>query len=126
MLSHSLPAIGVLTIVGALVYLATTRDLVGSAFIAALVVSHALADYITGTKPTWPGGPIIGLDLYRYPAADFAIEAVVILAGWILYRASFPAEKRSSRNVLSVLGALLALQLLADIVFSLTPGLRKC
>lgn len=126
MFSHSLPAIGVLTIVGTLIYLATTRDFVGSAFIGALVVSHAAADYITGLKPTWPGGPMIGLDLYRHPVLDFAVEAVVILIGWLVYRASFPAEKRSSRNVLSVLGALLALQLLADIVFSLNPGLRKC
>ncbi len=126
MFSHSIPAIGVLTITGALVYLATTRDFVGSAFIAAIVVSHALADYITGMKPTWAGGPMIGLDLYRHPGIDFAIEAAVILIGWLIYRASFPAGKRSSRAVFSVLGALLALQLLADIVFSLSPGLRKC
>ncbi|HZK77305.1 MAG TPA: hypothetical protein VFC35_00240 [Gemmatimonadaceae bacterium] len=126
MYSHSLPAIGVLTIFGMLAYLASTRDLAGSALVAALVISHALADYVTGTKPTWSGGPMLGLQLYRHPGIDFVVEAIVILLGWLVYRASFPQEKRSSRDAWSVLGVLLALQLLADIVFSISPGLRKC
>lgn len=124
--SHSFPAIGVLTIVGALVYLATTRDVVGSAFVGALIVSHALLDYVTGLKPTWGGGPMIGLQLYRHPAWDFVAESLVILIGWIVYRASFPKDRQSSREVWSILGALLAIQALADIVFSISPGLRKC
>ena len=124
--SHSFPAIGVLTIVGALVYLATTRDAVGSAFVGALVLSHAPLDYLTGLKPTWSGGPIIGLQLYRHPGWDFVAEAMVILTGWVVYRASFPKNRQSSREVWSMLGALLAIQALADIVFSISPGLRKC
>jgi hypothetical protein len=124
--SHSFPAIAVLTIVGALVYFAATRDLAGSAFVGALVVSHELADFITGLKPTWSGGPLIGLQLYRRPGWDFVAEAVVILIGWLIYRASFPKVRQSSREVWSMLGALLALQALADIVFSISPGLRKC
>ena len=126
MYSHSFAAIGVLTLAGALVYLATTRDMVGSAFVAVMVVSHALGDYITGLKPTWSGGPMIGLQLYRHPAVDFAVEAVVIVIGWLIYRAALPADRRSSREVFSMLGVLLALQLLADIVFSVSPGLKKC
>lgn len=124
--SHSFPAIGVLTIVGALVYLATTRDAVGSAFVGAMVVSHALLDFVTGLKPTWTGGPIIGLQLYRHPGLDFLAEAIVIVLGWMVYRASFPKARQSSREVWAMLGALLAIQALADIVFSISPGLRKC
>lgn len=126
MYSHSIPAIAALTLAGALVYLASTRDGAGAAFVGAVVVSHVLGDYITGLKPTWSGGPMIGLRLYRHPEIDFVVEAIVIVAGWLIYRASFPPAKRSSRYVFSVLGVLLALQLLADIVFSMTPGLRKC
>jgi len=126
MYSHSFAAIGVLTLAGALIYLATTRDLVGSAFVAVMVVSHALGDYITGLKPTWSGGPMIGLQLYRHPAVDFAVEAVVVVIGWLIYRAALPSDRRSSREVFSMLGVLLALQLLADIVFSVSPGLKKC
>jgi len=126
MFSHSLPAIGALTLVGALVYFASSRDLAGAGIVASLVISHALGDYITGLKPTWSGGPMIGLRLYRHPEIDFVVEAIVILIGWMIYRASFPPEKRSSRDIFGMLGVLLALQLLADIVFSLTPGLKKC
>jgi hypothetical protein len=126
MLSHSIPAIGLLTLGGALVYLAATRDVTGASLVAALVISHALGDYITGLKPTWSGGPMIGLQLYRHPVIDFLLEAVVILVGWMIYRASFPRERQSSRYLVSMLGVLLALQLLADIVFSISPGLKKC
>ncbi len=126
MYSHSFPAIGVLTVVGALTYLMTTRDLIGAAFVGALVISHALGDYITGTKPTWSGGPMIGLQLYHHPALDFVAEAIVILAGWMVYRASIPEDRRASREVWTMLGFLLAIQTLADVVFSLSPSLRKC
>jgi hypothetical protein len=126
MLSHSFPAIGILTLIGGLAYLAWRRDVIGSAFIGMLVISHALADYLTGTKPTWSGGPMIGLQLYHHPVADFAVEGFVILIGWMLYRTSFPRERRNSREIVSVLGVLLALQFAADIVFATMSGLRKC
>ena len=126
MYSHSFPAIATLTIVGALLYLVATRDVAGSAFIGALIISHALGDYVTGLKPTWSGGPMIGLQLYRHPGLDFVVEAVVILVGWMLYRASFPKERQSSKDVWMLLGVLFALQALVDIVFSLSPSLRKC
>lgn len=126
MYSHSLPAIGILTVVGALIYLIATRDLVGAAFVGALVISHALGDYVTGIKPTWSGGPMIGLRLYQHPALDFVAEAIVILAGWMLYRASVPKDRQGSREVWTMLGFLLAIQAIADVVFSLSPSLRKC
>jgi hypothetical protein len=126
MLSHSFPAIGILTLAAGLAYLASTRDVIGSAFIGVLVISHAMADYLTGTKPTWIGGPMIGLQLYHHPAIDFAVEGIVIFAGWLLYRSSFPRDRRNAREVLSILGVLLALQLAADIVFATITGLRKC
>ncbi len=50
--------------------------------IGALVVSHLLADYLTGTKALWVGGPVFGLNLYRWPVVDLALEAAVVSAGW--------------------------------------------
>lgn len=126
MFSHSLPAIAILTIVGALVYLTTTRDVAGAAFVGALVISHVLGDYVTGLKPTWSGGPMIGLRLYQHPALDFVAEAVVILAGWTLYRASIPKDRQATLEAWTMLGFLLAIQALADVVFSVSPSLRKC
>jgi hypothetical protein len=126
MFSHSIPAVAVLTLLGSLVYLVSSRDMIGSWFIGALVISHILGDYLTGIKPTWSGGPMIGLRLYQQPVVDFALEATVILIGWLIYRASFPAEKKSSPNVYTMLGVLVGLQFLADVIFSVSPGIKKC
>jgi hypothetical protein len=94
--------------------------------VATVVVSHALLDFLTGTKPTWIGGPVVGLGLYHHPVIDFAIEAIVLVAGWLIYRQSLPEDRRSSAPVLTLLGALLAIQAGADIFFSFATGLRKC
>lgn len=126
MLSHSIPAVLVLAIVAATAGYAISRDIGASSLTALVVISHYAGDYFTGIKPTWPGGPMIGLQLYREPALDFILESAVITLGWILYRRSFPAERRSSREVIAVLVILVMIQLAADIVFSLTPGLKKC
>lgn len=126
MFTHSLPAVAALAGAFALVWYLSSRDAFGAALVLAVVSTHALGDYFTGIKPTWPGGPMIGLGLYRQPAIDFALESGVILIGWLFYRRSFPREKRSSRGVLLVLAALIAIQLVADIVFLTTPGLKKC
>ena len=63
MWSHSLPAAAALAALVALLAFAVTRNGASAALAAGVAVSHVLVDYITGRKPTWPGGPIIGLDL---------------------------------------------------------------
>lgn len=50
--------------------------------VGALVVSHLLADYVTGLKALWVGGPVVGLNLYRFPWADLLIEVPIVVAGW--------------------------------------------
>ena len=126
MLSHSLPAVAVLATVVAFLYFAAARDFPGSALAGSIVVSHMIVDYVTGLKPTWPGGPFIGFELYRYPAVDFGIEAAVITIGWMIYRRSLPAARRDSSPVNVMLFCLLLLQLAASISFSLFPGMKKC
>lgn len=125
-LTHSIPAVAVLAALAAFAWYLVSRDAVGMLLVFVVVATHAFGDYFTGVKPTWPGSPMIGLQLYRQPILDFALEGTVILIGWLLYRKSFPAEKRSSRGVLLVLAALIFIQLAADIVFLTTPGLKKC
>lgn len=126
MLSHSLPAVAILAAVIALAFYARERDTAGAMIVLAVVLSHAAGDYLTGIKPTWPGGPMIGLELYRRPMADVALESVVIVAGWLLYRRSFPEDRRGTRAMTAIPVALMAVQLAADIVFMLKPGLTKC
>src|SRR6266550_5481380 len=110
MLSHSIPAVAVLAVALGLLYYAASRDSQASALVALIVVSHMLADYLTGLKPTWPGGPLIGLQLYHQPAIDFIVESLVILAGWTIYRRSFSAERRQSHPVMLMLIFALVLQ----------------
>jgi len=125
-LSHSLPAVAVLATVFALFYYVAARDVAGSALAGAIVVSHMIADYVTGLKPTWPGGPFIGLEVYRHPALDFGIESIVIIVGWMIYRRSLPVDRRDSSPVRVMLFCLLLLQLAASVSFSLFPGIKKC
>ena len=126
MLSHSIPAVAVLAAALSLLYYAARRDTKASALVALIVVSHLLADYLTGRKPTWPGGPVIGLQLYHQPAIDFIVESVVILAGWTIYRRSLPAERRHSNRVMLILIVVLVLQAAASLSFALFPGVSKC
>ena len=125
-LSHSLPAVAVLATVFALFYYVAARDVAASALAGAIVVSHMIADYVTGLKPTWPGGPFIGLEVYRHPALDFGIESIVIIVGWMIYRRSLPVDRRDSSPVRVMLFCLLLLQLAASVSFSLFPGIKKC
>ncbi len=125
-LSHSIPAVSVLALLAALAYVIIMRDPAGMILVAVVVLSHAAGDYLTGLKPTWSGGPMIGLTLYRRPVIDFIVEATVIAVGWTLYRSSLPPERRSAEPVFTMLGVLLLIQAGADVILSFAQGLRKC
>lgn len=126
MLSHSLLAIGVTAVTGALV----GRFIYGSWYVgrilALLVVSHLAGDLITGLKPTWPGGPIVGLRLYSRPLLDFLLEAIIVLWGWWMYRSTFRPAARDSFWLRAMLIGLLLLQAVADIAFVVVPRVTKC
>jgi hypothetical protein len=125
-LSHSVPAVVILMLTGFAGYAAATRDWTGALVIAALILSHMLLDWVTGYKPTWPGGPMIGLELYNYPVADFIAEGIVIVAGALLYARTLPPRRRPWVDLSIMLGALLALQLTIDIAHLLMKTLPKC
>jgi len=86
--SHSLPAIAVEVVVLGGGMALWRRSPAAGAMVAAMIVLHLAADFITGEKLLWAGGPIVGLNLYDYPLADFALETVVTYAGWRMLRAS--------------------------------------
>jgi hypothetical protein len=83
-------------------------------------------DWITGYKPTWPGGPMIGLRLYDHPIADFIAEGIVIVIGALLYARTLPPRKRPWIDVTVMLGALLLVQLGVDIARMVMKTLPKC
>lgn len=87
MRSHSIPAVLVIASLCALVVHAVWRDVAGALATAGLALSHVLLDYLTGTKPSWPGGPQIGMRLYAHPTRDLALElGFLILGGYAYWR----------------------------------------
>jgi hypothetical protein len=124
--SHSVPAIALFALIGFAAYVLRTRDLTGGILVGAVIVSHMLLDWITGHKPTWPGGPMIGLGLYGYPVADFIVEGVLIAIGAFLWGRSLPRRQRGWVDVSIMTAALLALQLGIDVAHMLLKTLTKC
>jgi membrane-bound metal-dependent hydrolase YbcI (DUF457 family) len=126
MLSHSIPAIALFAALGFAVYATTTRDWRAALVVAAVILSHMFLDWITGYKPTWPGGPMIGLRFYDHPIADFIAEGIVIVIGALLYTQTLPLRKRPWIDASAMLGALLLLQLGVDIARMVMKTLPKC
>jgi hypothetical protein len=126
MLSHSIPAVAFLALLALAGYGIATRDWKGGAVLAAVVVSHMLLDWITGNKPTWPGGPMIGLELYSHPIADFVVEAVVIGMGGVFYARTLAPRKRPWVDVSVMLTVLLVIQLAIDIAHLMLKTISKC
>lgn len=111
--SHSLPAIAIEVVVLGGGMALWRRSPTAGAMVAAMIVLHLAADFITGEKLLWAGGPIVGLNLYDYPIADFALEAVVTYTGWQMLRSS-PARDALAAAPM-VLALLLAGQAALDI-----------
>ena len=64
------------------------------AFASALMVFlHLPLDLVTGYKIFWPGGPMLGLDVYERPLLDFVIEVPILVSGWWLLRRSRNAPR---------------------------------
>lgn len=59
-----------------------------------LVLSHWAADLVTATKALWPGGPTMGLGLYRHGVADFFVEFALVVVCWMRYVVSIPNASR--------------------------------
>jgi membrane-bound metal-dependent hydrolase YbcI (DUF457 family) len=116
--SHTIPAAALIAaLTGAVVYFATDRRATG-ALAALLVLAHLPADYVTGHKLFWPGGELLGWQLYERPALDFALESTMAVGGWWLVRATGRAPRWATRS--AALVAVLLLQGALD-----TAGARR-
>jgi len=113
--SHAFPfvviaALAVATLVGV-----WKRSLGAALFVLALYLSHPVVDYVTGFKPLWWHGPLVGLHFVERPAADFAIQGVMCMLGSAIYLGSLPPARRRQLVALVPLIFLLALQGLGDL-----------
>ena len=86
--SHTVPAATLIAaVLGGIAFLATGSRTAGMVT-AGVVLAHLPLDLVTGRKIFWPGGPLLGLNLYQRPFLDFVVEVPVLLAGWWLLRRS--------------------------------------
>ena len=85
-MSHSLPAVGILAAAFGVASLLHTRNVTTALLVAGLVIFHLPPDYLTGRKSLWPGGPVAGLYIYRWSWLDLLVEVPVIVGGWWMLR----------------------------------------
>ena len=80
-----------------------------TALVAALLtLSHYGGDLVTGCKPTWLGGPYIGLGLYHRPLIDLLVEIPLLALSWKLMRDHLPPASAITRGWMTM--ALVLLQ----------------
>jgi hypothetical protein len=74
-------------VVGGAAFLVTDSRPMGVLF-ASAVLLHLPADFFTGRKLFFPGGEMVGLNLYNRPWWDLALEVPLVLLGWWAARRS--------------------------------------
>jgi hypothetical protein len=113
--SHAFPFVVVAAVAAAAAVWLWRRSARAAAIALAVYLSHPLADYITGFKPLWLGGPPVGLGVVHRPAADFLTQAAVGALGFVVYRQSLPSARRRQVAAAAPLVLLLALQGVSDL-----------
>jgi hypothetical protein len=111
MLSHSLLSVAIGATVVAAIYALVTRELGDAIWVWTAYASHWPADFITGIKPTWPGGPSVGLLLYDHAVWDVILESTLIIVGWLIYKRTLNPSVRSRAVVWVAPLGLIALQI---------------
>ena len=79
---------------------------------------HWPADLITGLKPIVGLTPLIGLDAYHLPIADFVIELLIVSFACSLYASTFAKTNRQRVLVGALWASLLASQAILDFAIS--------
>src|SRR3954466_15410710 len=83
--SHAYPFVVVTALALAGIVWVWKRSASAAATVLLVYLSHPFADYITGFKPMWLGGPNVGLEVIQRPAVDFLVQALVCIVGVGIY-----------------------------------------
>jgi hypothetical protein len=115
--SHSLFTLIVWGALFGYVYRRRTGDRRAALVIGLLVVSHWVLDFITHRPdmPLYPGSPLVGLGLWNSPAATVIVEAIMLIAGVVIYTRGTRARDGIGRWGFWSLIVLLALSYLSSL-----------
>ena len=113
-ITHSLAAVVGWSVLFGGVFYARRRDPTAALLLGAGVASHWLLDALTHRPdlPLWPGGPLVGLELWRSVPLTVAVETAMFAAGVLLYaRATRPLDRTGRIALWSLVGFLYAIYL---------------
>ena len=98
-ISHSLVAALVWSLILGGLVLWRSKDRRAALVVAAAVFSHWVLDFISHTPdvPLWPGGPLVGLGLWRSVPATVAVEGLMFAGALWLYFSGTRAKDRVGR-----------------------------
>jgi len=118
--THSLVMAALWSAAFALLYWIFSRYTAGAVMVGIGVFSHWVLDWVTHLPdlPLWPGGPKVGLGLWRSTGATIAVELLLFAIGVFLYvRATRPLRRRGT----VILVVLVAFILFAYVASILSP-----
>ena len=125
--SHSLAAVlGWAVILGGIV-LWRSRDRTAALVVGGAVLSHWVLDAVSHTPdvPLWPGGPVVGLGLWRSVPATVIVETLLFAAGLWLYFRGTRARDRVGRWAVAVFAAFLALLYVGNLTSPPPPDVQS-
>jgi hypothetical protein len=95
-----------------------THDLTAAFVVAAAVFSHWVLDFISHTPdlPLWPGGPLVGLGLWRDLRGTAAVESLMFAGGLWIYFHGTAARDRIGRWGAVALAVFLSLLYVGNVV----------
>jgi len=102
--THSLVMSIAWSVAFAIVYWLVTRYARGAVVAGVLVFSHWFLDYLTHIPdlPLYPGGPTVGLGLWKSPAATVVVEVLMLAGGVYVYARQTTARDRVGSIALAV------------------------
>jgi membrane-bound metal-dependent hydrolase YbcI (DUF457 family) len=113
-ITHSLLTVLGWSVLFGVVFYARRRDRFAAALLAAGVASHWLLDAMTHRPdlPLWPGGPTVGLELWRSVPLTVAVETAMFATGVFVYaRATRPLDRTGRIALWSLVGFLYVIYL---------------
>ena len=125
--THSLVMALVWSVALALLYWIVARYKAGAIVVGIAVFSHWVLDWITHIPdlPLWPGGPRVGLGLWKSTGATIAVEILLLAIGVLLYVRTTRPLRRRGTVLLAVLVAFVLLAYAASIASPPPPPDEK-